>query len=69
MKQDIYTKRMTKDCLSKLQGIKKSIPDGPAVRIPGSHPGGPGSTPGLGMTFGIITFFSVSCLFPARVDP
>ena len=26
-----------------------SIPDGLAVRIPGFHPGGPGSTPGQGI--------------------
>ena len=28
--------------------ISLPVPDGLAVRIPGSHPGGPGSTPGLG---------------------
>ena len=27
------------------------LPDGLAVRIPGSHPGGPGSTPGQGAYF------------------
>ncbi|VDN99788.1 unnamed protein product [Rodentolepis nana] len=31
------------------------LPDGLAVRIPGSHPGGPGSTPGQGVCFGSIT--------------
>ena len=28
--------------------VPKSIPDGLGVRIPGFHPGGPGSIPGLG---------------------
>ena len=27
------------------------VPYGLAVRIPGFHPGGPGSTPGMGTTF------------------
>ena len=27
------------------------LPDGLAVRIPGFHPGGPGSTPGQGANF------------------
>ena len=34
-----------------------SIPDGLAVRIPGFHPGGPGSTPGLGSKFLEIFYF------------
>ena len=29
----------------------KDIPYGLAVRIPGFHPGGPGSTPGMGTSF------------------
>ena len=29
----------------------RKIPYGLAVRIPGSHPGGPGSTPGMGTQF------------------
>ena len=28
-----------------------SVPDGLGVRIPGFHPGGPGSIPGLGALF------------------
>ena len=28
----------------------RGIPYGLAVRIPGFHPGGPGSTPGMGIT-------------------
>ena len=35
----------------------REIPYGLAVRIPGFHPGGPGSTPGVG-----ILFFSVQTL-------
>ena len=30
------------------------IPDGLGVRIPGFHPGGPGSIPGLGVLFEFI---------------
>ena len=30
------------------------IPFGLVVRIPGFHPGGPGSIPGMGMFFSII---------------
>ncbi|CAB1435543.1 unnamed protein product, partial [Pleuronectes platessa] len=30
----------------------KSSPDATAFRIPGFHPGGPGSTPGMGTTLG-----------------
>ena len=29
----------------------RHIPDGLGVRIPGFHPGGPGSIPGLGVVF------------------
>ena len=29
----------------------RGIPYGLAVRIPGFHPGGPGSTPGMGILF------------------
>ena len=32
------------------------VPDGLGVRIPGFHPGGPGSIPGLGVFFGILFF-------------
>ena len=31
------------------------IPYGLAVRIPGFHPGGPGSTPGMGKTIVVFT--------------
>ena len=31
--------------------IELHVPDGLGVRIPGFHPGGPGSIPGLGVTF------------------
>ncbi|VDO02954.1 unnamed protein product [Rodentolepis nana] len=31
--------------------LSKRVPDGLAVRIPGFHPGGPGSTPGQGAAF------------------
>ncbi len=38
------------------------LPDGLAVRIPGSHPGGPGSTPGQGARiFPHVNNFSTSC--------
>lgn len=37
------------------------IPYGLAVRIPGFHPGGPGSTPGVGMLF-ILVFLLLSHL-------
>ena len=37
------------------------VPDGLAVRIPGSHPGGPGSTPGLGICFYPQTYFYLIC--------
>ena len=30
--------------------LKEELPYGLAVRIPGFHPGGPGSTPGMGTT-------------------
>ena len=30
---------------------RRGIPYGLAVRIPGFHPGGPGSTPGMGIRF------------------
>ena len=33
------------------KGVPQSIPDGLGVRIPGFHPGGPGSIPGLGEFF------------------
>ena len=36
----------------------REIPYGLAVRIPGFHPGGPGSTPGMG-----IHFLSVQTMF------
>ena len=36
----------------------REIPYGLAVRIPGFHPGGPGSTPGMG-----TRFLSVQTLF------
>ena len=31
--------------------VLQSVPDGLGVRIPGFHPGGPGSIPGLGASF------------------
>ena len=33
------------------KSVPQSIPDGLGVRIPGFHPGGPGSIPGLGEFF------------------
>ena len=40
--------------------IINGVPYGLAVRIPGFHPGGPGSTPGMGIsTFKCVS--SVSC--------
>ena len=33
------------------KSVPQSIPDGLGVRIPGFHPGGPGSIPGLGDFF------------------
>ena len=41
---------MGPDCTN--QDVLRNLPYGLAVRIPGFHPGGPGSTPGMG------TFFS-----------
>ena len=38
--------------------VLRGIPYGLAVRIPGFHPGGPGSTPGMG-----IHFLSVQTMF------
>ena len=40
---------------------RRVIPYGLAVKIPGFHPGGPGSTPGMG----IINYFSdiIGCFF------
>ena len=37
------------------------VPDGLGVRIPGFHPGGPGSIPGLGVLFCIhkLHFFAI----------
>ena len=32
------------------------VPDGLGVRIPGFHPGGPGSIPGLGVSFFLILY-------------
>ena len=32
----------------------KQVPDGLGVRIPGFHPGGPGSIPGLGDLFDLV---------------
>ena len=44
------------DCVRTLRSlcflVKTRVPYGLAVRIPGFHPGGPGSTPGMGMDFG-----------------
>ena len=37
------------------------VPYGLAVRIPGFHPGGPGSTPGMGMAFFFFFFLFPSC--------
>ena len=40
------------------------IPYGLAVRIPGFHPGGPGSTPGMGRhAFGCTNFAGVFIFF------
>ena len=41
------------DCVS----VRVFVPCGLAVRIPGSHPGGPGSTPGMGMDFALSSLF------------
>ena len=59
----------------------KSIPDGLGVRIPGFHPGGPGSIPGLGASFDryfsmtpenytirIIFFSENDCFGDSRVE-
>ena len=35
-----------------------SVPDGLGVRIPGFHPGGPGSIPGLGAFFYYFTTYA-----------
>ena len=40
------------------------LPYGLAVRIPGFHPGGPGSTPGMGNLF---TFISIIILVESHV--
>ena len=37
----------------------RGIPYGLAVRIPGFHPGGPGSTPGMGITLYFFWFFQL----------
>lgn len=36
------------------------LPYGLAVRIPGFHPGGPGSTPGMGSAFGFPSLWALS---------
>ena len=33
--------------------VKQHVPDGLGVRIPGLHPGGSGSIPGLGAVFSV----------------
>ena len=43
------------------EGIFTKLPYGLAVRIPGFHPGGPGSTPGMGTFF--FFFFFAALLF------
>ena len=45
-----------KDSVNILRYIIK-FPYGLAVRIPGFHPGGPGSTPGMGINLFIYLFF------------
>ena len=37
----------------------QSVPDGLGVRIPGFHPGGPGSIPGLGAFLLLILFYDL----------
>ncbi len=39
----------------------RHLPDGLAVRIPGSHPGGPGSTPGQGARLFQTSFSFLGC--------
>ena len=54
--KDSCLKRVKNDDLGTLHQfllIKYVIPYGLAVRIPGFHPGGPGSTPGMG-TFVVV---------------
>ena len=43
-----------------------SVPDGLGVRIPGFHPGGPGSIPGLG-DFSCSTKFQVPLMIISKV--
>ena len=38
-------------CDSGEEALRSVLPYGLAVRIPGFHPGGPGSTPGVGRHF------------------
>ena len=49
------------------EGIFTKLPYGLAVRIPGFHPGGPGSTPGMGTSF--FNFFFLLLLFFINLFP
>ena len=48
--------------LDQLRCATQLIPFGLVVRIPGFHPGGPGSIPGVGKLL-LFFFFSHLCLF------
>ena len=41
--------------------LENPFPDGLGVRIPGFHPGGPGSIPGLGVFFELAIIFAKIC--------
>ena len=55
------------NCISKLDRKYATLPYGLAVRIPGSHPGGPGSTPGVGTYLFVRYFFRGSTMKPISV--
>ena len=42
--------------------LQSDLPLGLVVRIPGFHPGGPGSNPGVGSQFFFLFFSSLYCL-------
>ena len=49
--------RWARDITQKLERFAPSLPCGLVVRIPGFHPGGPGSIPGMGTFLFLFSFF------------
>ena len=51
-----------------LTSIVEQVPYGLAVRIPGFHPGGPGSTPGMGTACYFLFPIALRPFFPSTVS-